>query len=90
VLEETVVGPTGFVKREEELDAGATAATTATSNGLSSGFKPLLALKISDATDGGMSVGKNAKKPPAITTSRHHEQPPPSQPQRPSPSYPAS
>jgi len=75
VLEQTAFGFTGFVKREEEPDAGA----AVTGTGLSSGFKPLLPLKITDTADGGMSVVKNAK-PLTVTTTPKCHHPPQAQP----------
>src|ERR1700683_887350 len=67
VLEEAVVGFTGFIKRDDEPDSGVGGGA-----GSSGGFKPLLPLKSTDAGEGGFSGGKNAKKSPTITTTRQH------------------
>jgi len=62
VLEQTVVGVTGFVRKEDEGDS------STTTSGLSSGFKPLLPPKGGDDGTGTSTGAKTGKKSATVTT----------------------
>jgi hypothetical protein len=79
VLEDTVVGVTGFVRKEEEGDS-----STATS-GLSSGFKPLLPPKGGDDGTGISISAKAGKKSVIVTTQQPQSRTYSSLPRPPSP-----